>query len=44
MRRLFNKALSPIRQRQETLAREAEELEFELDVLKTFLNAAPILQ
>ena len=44
MRRLFNKALSPIRQRQETLVREAKELEFELDVLKTFLNAAPILQ
>ena len=44
MRRLFSKASSPIHQRQETLAREAEELEFELNVLKTFLNAAPQLQ
>lgn len=44
MRRLFSKALSPIHQRQESLAQEAEELEFELNVLKTFLNAAPQLQ
>ena len=44
MRRLFSKGLSPIHQRQENLAQEAEELEFELNVLKTFLNAAPQLQ
>ena len=43
MRHLFSKALSPIHQRQESLAREAEELEFELNVLKTFLHAAPQL-
>ena len=44
MRSFFNNAPSPIRQRQDSLAREAEELEFELSVLKNFLNAAPRLQ
>ena len=44
MRLPFNRADRTLRQQQARLAEEAETLEFELSVLKRFLNAAPQLQ